>query len=131
MYTTEIPSWLSAATAGLASGDIEAWLDVFADDGVHEFPFAEEGGLERLEGKDAMRAYMSELPKFVRFGSFHDVRVREVGDDTVVEADGHHWDAVTGAPYAMRYVSVITRREGKVTLLRDYMGRRRPRSEEN
>ncbi|CAL9639879.1 putative protein YesE [Streptomyces sp. enrichment culture] len=131
MYTTEIPSWLSAAAAGLAAGDIDAWLDAFTDDGVHEFPFAEQGAPERLEGKEAMRAYMSELPKYIRFGSFHDVTVRETSDGVVIEADGHHWDAVTGDPYAMRYVWVITRRDGRVAVLRDYMGPRRPRPEES
>jgi ketosteroid isomerase-like protein len=130
MYTDELPSWLAGAMAGLAAGDVDAWLDAFAEDAVHEFPFAAPGAPQRLDGKEAMRAYMTALSGHLRFGALSDVRVREAGDATVIEAEGHHWDA-DGVPFDLRYVWIITRRGGLVARLRDYMGPRRPRNEEN
>ncbi|MER5948192.1 nuclear transport factor 2 family protein [Streptomyces sp. NPDC001904] len=130
MPTVEVPSWLVGALTGLATGDMDAWLDVFAEDAVHAFPFAAPGAVRRLEGKEAMRAHLTRVAGGTRFGSLHDVRVHGTEDDLVIEAEGHHEDAVTGAPFALRYVWIITSREGQVTLLRDYMGPRQPLDEE-
>jgi uncharacterized protein len=125
------PQWLSDAIDGLASGNVDAWMDVFNDDAVHEFPFAAPGALQRLEGKEAIKRFMVDIAGRIRFGTFSDVQVRETGDEVVIEAEGHHWDAATGDPFDLRYVWIITRRDGRVTRLRDYMGPRRPRNEAN
>ncbi|MFF7331789.1 nuclear transport factor 2 family protein [Streptomyces sp. NPDC008150] len=122
----EFPEWLAEAAIGLASGDAEAWMEMYADDAVHEFPFAAPGAVRRLEGKPAIRAYMSAMGGSVQFGSLDDVTVREMGDEVLIEAEGHHFDAVTGDPFDLRYLWIITRRSGRVTRLRDYMGPRRP-----
>ena len=37
MYTAELPPWLSRPLAGLAAGDLDAWLDAFAEDAVLRF----------------------------------------------------------------------------------------------
>ncbi|MCA1220615.1 nuclear transport factor 2 family protein [Streptomyces sp. 8L] len=131
MYTEELPPWLSDAMQGLVSGNLDAWMDAFAEDAVHEFPFAAPGAPRRLEGKEAIRTFMTALSGHLRFGGLSDVRVRETGEDTVIEAEGHHRDGATGAPFDLRYVWIITRRDGRVTRLRDYMGPRRPRTEED
>ncbi|WP_353940554.1 nuclear transport factor 2 family protein [Streptomyces sp. HUAS MG91] len=131
MPTDEIPSWLVSAMVGLAGGDVDAWLDAFAEDAVHEFPFAAPGAVRRLEGKEAMRAHLAQVAGGIRFGSLHDVRVHGSGDDLVIEAEGHHEDAATGTPFGLRYVWIITSRERRITLLRDYMGPREPLGEES
>lgn len=119
------PEWLAEAAIGLASGDVDAWMGMYADDAVHEFPFAAPGAVQRLEGKDAIGAYMERMGGSVQFGSLDDVHVREVADEVIIEAEGHHFDAVTGEPFDLRYLWIITRRDGLVTRLRDYMGPRR------
>lgn len=128
---TSFPQWLAPAIEGLVSGDLDAWMDVYADDAVHEFPFAAPGAPQRLEGKEAIERFMSDIAGRIRFGTFSDVRVRETGDEVVIEAEGHHWDAATDDPFDLRYVWIITRRDGRVTRLRDYMGPRRGRNEDN
>ncbi len=120
-----LPRWLSDSLDGLAAGDIDTWMDVYADDAVHEFPFAADGAPRRLEGKDEIARYMARLPGSISFGSLSDVRVHEVGDDLVVEAEGHHRLVADGTPFDLRYVWVITRRDGQIALIRDYMGPRR------
>lgn len=119
------PEWLAVAARGLASGDLDAWMQLYADDAVHEFPFAE-AAVRRLEGKAVIRAYLEQVGGSVRFGSLDNVHVREFGDEVIIEADGHHFDAITGDPFDLQYLWIITRADGLVTRLRDYMGPRRP-----
>lgn len=57
----------------------------------------------------------------MRFGSFDNVRVREAGDEVIIEGDGHHRRTVDGTPVEIRCVWFITRRHGQVTHFRDYM----------
>ena len=65
-------------------------MKIYAPDAVHESPFAPEGRFNKLEGREAIEAYMSRLPTLVRFGSLSDLRVREVGNELIIEATGHH-----------------------------------------
>jgi ketosteroid isomerase-like protein len=117
--TSTLPKWFSDAVDSLAAGDTDAWSKIYAPDAVHEFPFTREGVARRLEGRDEIAAYMSLLPGRIRFGAFSDVRVREVGDELIVEAEGHH-HRLDGAPFDVRYIWFITVRDGLVSLFRDY-----------
>ncbi len=64
---------------------------------------------------------MSQLPSFIRFGSLSDVRMREVGDELIIEATGHHRRVSDDSPRELSYIWFITRRNGQVTHIRDYM----------
>jgi ketosteroid isomerase-like protein len=120
-YTTSPPEWFTRAIEALKAGDIDGWMDIYAPDAVHEFPFAPEGRPRSLVGRDAIAAYMRQLPGFIRFGTLNDVRVREVGDEVIIEATGNHRRVSDDAPRELSYIWFITRRDGKVTHLRDYM----------
>jgi hypothetical protein len=86
MTAIPAPGWFTAALESLRAGDVDGYMQMYDDDAVHEFPFAPEGRLERLEGKPAIAEYMKNLPAAVQFDSFDDVRVREAGDELIVEA---------------------------------------------
>jgi uncharacterized protein len=116
-----LPGWFSDAIGCLAAGDVDGWMKIYASDAVHEFPFAREGAVRRLEGRDEIAAYMSRLPERIRFEALSDVRAREAGDELIVEADGHH-HRLDGTPFNVRYVWFITVRDGLVSQFRDYMG---------
>ncbi|NIY69382.1 nuclear transport factor 2 family protein [Streptomyces malaysiensis] len=122
----EFPVWLAEAAIGLADGDVDTWLRMYADDAVHEFPFAAAGDVRRLEGTSQIRAYMAAMDGSVQFGTLDDITVRELGEEVMIEAEGHHFDATTGDPFDIRYLWIIARRDGLVTHLKDYMGPRRP-----
>lgn len=62
----------------------------------------------------------------MQFGALDDITVRELGEEVVIEAEGHHLDAATGDPFDIRYLWIIARRDGLVTRLKDYMGPRCP-----
>lgn len=120
--TSVLPTWLADALNALVAGDVDGWLSMFAPDAVHEFPFAPEGRVHRLEGRDEMAAYLGALISDgrLRFGDY-EFRVREAGDELIVEAVGHHHRTADDTPVDLDYVWFITRRDGQVTNFRDYM----------
>ena len=121
-----LPTWLSDAVGSLAAGDIDGWTRIFAPDAVYEIPFASQGRAQRLEGREQIAAYMSRLPGSIRFGALADVRVREAGDELIVEAVGHHHRIAEDLPFDVSYIWFITHHEGRVSHMRDYMGQRQP-----
>lgn len=82
------------------------------------------GRPRRTEGRDAiaarLRAVFDADTGRLRFGSFDNARVREAGDEVIIEGDGHHRTA-DGTPVEISCVWFITRRDGQVTHFRDYM----------
>ena len=92
-----------------------------ADDAVHEFPFAPKDSVQRLEGRDRIAAYMGQLPTMIHFGDLSDIRVREAGDELIIEATGRHRRVRDDTNCDVSYVWFITWRNGKVVHFRDYM----------
>ncbi|OBR54722.1 nuclear transport factor 2 family protein [Paraburkholderia tropica] len=119
--TSVLPDWFTHAIADLKAGNIEGWMAIYAQDAIHEFPFAPEGAPRELVGRDAIAAYMSQLPGLIRFGTLSNVRVREAEDEVIIEATGHHRRLADDAPFELSYVWFITRRGELVQRFRDYM----------
>lgn len=65
---------------------------------------------------------MSQVSGRLRFGPLTGIKVREAGDEVIVEADGHHRRIEGGveSPFDVRYVWFITIRDGQVTHFTDY-----------
>ena len=122
---TVVPVWLAEAFESLAAGDVEGWASIYAPDAVHEFPFAAREDERRIEGRDAIAARLREVfdaeKGRLRFGSFDNVRVREAGDEVIIEGEGHHHRSADGTPVEIGCVWFVTRRDGQVTRFRDYM----------
>lgn len=116
-----LPEWFQNAIDAIVAGDIDGWMAMYAPDAVHEFPWVPAGRPTRLEGWDAINDYMQQLANSgrLRFGSFETIGVHETADSLVVEAIGHHFRGDTAVE--LGYVSVLTLRDGKVVLFRDYM----------
>ena len=119
--TSALPNWFASAIAALQANNVDGYVDIYAPDAVHEFPFAPAGGVSRLTGRDAITNFMGQLPQLIRFGSLTDVRVREAGDELIIEATGHHRRTSDDTPIELSYVWFITRQDGQVTHFRDYM----------
>lgn len=118
---SRLPDWLEPAFEALRQGNVSQFVELYAPDGVHEFPFAPDAGVRRLEGREAIRTHAVSVMQQMRFGTLRDVRVRELGDELIIEATGHHHRAVDDAERQVDYVWFITRRDGKITRFRDYM----------
>ena len=57
--TSSLPAWFAHAIEALQAGDIDGWMEIYTPDAIHEFPFAPTGAVRRLEGRDAISAYMT------------------------------------------------------------------------
>lgn len=87
-----------------------------------EFPFAPQGRPRRLEGREAVAAYMRAYPDHIDLHDFPELRIHETTDPAtiVVEMRGVGRLVRTGAPFDMTYIAVVTVRDGRIAAYRDY-----------
>ncbi|TPQ24070.1 nuclear transport factor 2 family protein [Streptomyces sporangiiformans] len=106
----------------LLDKNIPAWVDLWAEDGTMEFPFAPQGWPQRLEGKQAVAAYMRHYPDHIDLHDFPDVRIHQTTapETIVVEMRGAGRVVATGGPFDMTYIAVVTVRDGRISSYRDY-----------
>ena len=106
----------------LLDKDIPAWVDLWAEDGVMEFPFAPPGRPGRLEGREAVAAYMRDYPDHIDLHDFPDLRIhRTTSPGTiVVEMRGVGRLVETGADFDMTYIAVVSVEDGRFISYRDY-----------
>jgi ketosteroid isomerase-like protein len=109
--------------------DIEGEADLFAPDGVLEWPFAPAGAPRRLQGREEIRAVLGPLARRVRqagtrMTGFHNVVVHETLDPEViiVEFEAHGEVEATGSTYELPYIQVFRVRDGEIVWFRDYFG---------
>jgi len=50
--TSTLPEWFARAIQSLQAGDIDGYMEIYAPDAVHEFPFAPEGAIRRRARRD-------------------------------------------------------------------------------
>ncbi|MFE2353852.1 nuclear transport factor 2 family protein [Streptomyces parvulus] len=106
----------------LLDKDIDSWVGLWAEDGVMEFPFAPEGRPRRLEGREAVAAYMRHYPDHIDLHDIPELRIHETTDPATVVVEMRAVGRLvrTGAPYDMTYVAVVTVEGGRFTSYRDY-----------
>jgi len=100
----------------------ESFAEMFAEDGVMEFPYAPPGGVRRLDGRAAVAAYMPGIDSLIRFDRFTAPTIYRTTDPGVVILDyeGFGQGVATGLPYEQRYLSVITARDGRIAHYLDF-----------
>lgn len=97
------------------------YLDMFHDDAVFDFPFSP-GGPVRVEGKAKMAEFLSSIEGGTDFREFSlDASYPMTGDIVVMEYHCRGRDAKSGLPYPQRYVAVLQLRDGRLSLLREYL----------
>src|SRR4051812_14479566 len=106
----------------LLDRDIAGWVGLWAQDGVMEFPFAPDGWPGRLDGREAIAAYMRHYPDHIDLRDFPALRIHQTTDPQiiVVEMRGVGRLVETGSPFDMTYIAVVTVQEGRITSYRDY-----------
>lgn len=97
--------------------------EVFAPDGVTEFPFRLPGIPRRVEGRENVRAWLARaVGRAFRFEEYRDVVVHDTTDPEVIVVE-HAIAGTTfadGQPAHISYVYVLRARDGEIVLLRDY-----------
>ncbi|MEU3712023.1 nuclear transport factor 2 family protein [Streptomyces catenulae] len=106
----------------LLDKNIPAWVALWAEDGLMEFPFAPDGWPRRLEGKEAIAAYMRHYPDHIDLYDFPDLRIHQTDDPQtlVAEMRGVGRLRESGTPFDMTYIAIVTVQEGHITSYRDY-----------
>ena len=109
----------------MVAGEAVAFADLFAEDGVLEYPFALPGQPRELRGKEAIRAYFGDLPRSRQLFEMDGVEalVRDTDDPEVVvtEIEHHGRSMVTGEAYRFRALGIIRVRDGEIASYQDYM----------
>lgn len=107
--------------------DVDQHAELFAEDGVWEFPLAKPGSKVKLEGRDAIREWVIDNAKSAqdaghRVLGYDELVIHETADPSVivVEFDLHGEVTHTGEKYRRSYVQVLKVRDGKIVSLRDY-----------
>ncbi len=100
----------------------DEWIELWADDGICEFPFAAEDRPNRLPGKDEILAYMTQYPDRISFQGVDEMRVH-LGLDphvVVVEMKVRGTALETGKAYNQQFVIVGETKDGKLAHYREY-----------
>jgi len=107
------------------TGEGVAIADLFAEDGVMEYPFAMPGQPRQLRGRESIRAYFTQAARYRQLFAMDgvDALVRETDDPEVVvaEIEHHGRSLVTGQAYRFRALGVIRVRNGQIVSYQDYM----------
>ncbi|MGV0837047.1 nuclear transport factor 2 family protein [Mycolicibacterium thermoresistibile] len=106
----------------LRAQDMAGFANLWALDGVMEFPFAAPGYPQRVAGREAVADYLRGYPDLLEIREFPTKVVHQSVDPDVVivEFEAAGVVTATGDPYRMRYIAVITVRDGKIQNYRDY-----------
>lgn len=109
----------------MVAGEGVSFADLFAEDGVLEYPFALPGQPHQVRGRKAIRAYFGAAPRSRQLFEMDGVEalVRQTDDPEVVvaEIEHHGRSLVTGEPYRFRALGVIRVRDGRIASYQDYM----------
>jgi ketosteroid isomerase-like protein len=100
--------------------DVPAVLDLWADDGVWEFPFAPPGFPPRLEGKEAIRAFQAPAVDGIERLEYHDVEVYELTPSETFVEFRTEARLLSGATYSNRYVARFVARDGLIAYVREW-----------
>ena len=104
--------------------DIDGLVDLMAPDGCIEWPFRPAGIPGKVQGREEIRAFLTEAAKgFVRFTEFRDVVLHETADPEVVIVEYNAVGTVldTGAPFRQTVIAVFRVRNDLVLSYRDYI----------
>ena len=106
----------------LLAKDMAAFAGLWAEDGILEFPFAARGYPPRLDGRAAVADYLRGYPDVLDVREIPAKMLHQTDDPDVVIAEFEAAGIVvaTGQPYTMRYIAVITVRDGEIARYRDY-----------
>lgn len=122
---TDSPREIVEQVRRMVAGEGVVFADLFARDGVLEYPFALPGQPQKLLGRDAIRSYFAAAPGSRQVFEMDGVEamVRETDDPEVVvtQIEHHGRSLITGEVYRFRALGIIRVRDGEIVHYQDYM----------
>lgn len=116
----------SRLMAAVLDYDMDAQADLYAEDGILEWPFAPPGMPRRVEGREAIRELLVPLGERARqsgrrLRDYDHVMIHETTDPEVIIVEFDvTGESDNGGPYRLSYIQVLRVREGKIVSFRDY-----------
>lgn len=109
-------------TSSLLENDFESFISLYDENVVFEFPFAPQGSVRKLEGRQGLYDYISRLPEMVQLLRFSkpEIYFSDATSTFIAEFTCEALVTGTGKPYNQTYISVIKLREGKIVHYKDY-----------
>ncbi|MCZ4519352.1 nuclear transport factor 2 family protein [Rhodococcus ruber] len=106
----------------LLDHDMEGFSDLWAVDGIIEFPFAAVGYPQQIVGRETIREYMSGYSDILDVRELTSKTVHATADPDVAVAEFELAGIApkTGNAYSMRYVAIITTDGSHIRNYRDY-----------
>lgn len=108
----------------LGGKQLDALADLFAEEGVHELPFAPPAAPRRLEGREQIRDYFTGPLAGVElyFEQFEAIAVHDTADPNVIvaEYDAHGVVPSTDRSFTSRNIWVLHIIDGQIVSWRDY-----------
>ncbi|GAB3440043.1 nuclear transport factor 2 family protein [Actinophytocola sediminis] len=106
----------------LLAKDMSGFADLWAAEGTMEFPFAPPGWPTRVDGREAVHAYLRDYTDVYDLQRVTEKIVHETTDPAVIipEIEVAGMLVRTGEPYRNRYICVLTVRDGQIVGYRDY-----------
>jgi ketosteroid isomerase-like protein len=103
---------------------MDDYIDAFAPDGTFEVPFAPPGVPRRIEGRDAISAFIRGGAERLRENrspwEFRSVVVHETADPEVIVTEFEVHGTHDGQPHQFANLQVMRVRGGEIVSLRDY-----------
>lgn len=110
----------------LQLNDVSKVADLFAEEGVMEFPFTPKGTPNRVEGREAIRTFLTQYgfsSARLRLDAHNDLVIRETTDPETIVVEfktAVTWTA-TAKYYLLPCIQVIQVKNGQILLYRDYI----------
>jgi uncharacterized protein len=109
----------------MVAGEGVVFADLFAADGVMSYPFAPPGHPRELRGREAIRAFFSQMGSSRELFDMAGVEAQTWQTDdpevVVTEITHHGRSAITAAPYRFTALGVIRVHDGEIVRYDDYM----------
>lgn len=106
----------------IAQQRFDEWIELWAEDGVCEFPYSPPGRQAVYTGKQEILAYMAATPGKMVIDEMVERRVHPMLNPAMVAAEltikGRA--LTTGKPYNQRYVAIFEAKDGKLWRYREY-----------
>jgi ketosteroid isomerase-like protein len=102
--------------------DANSFVEMMAENGVMEFPYAPIGLPARLDGRAAIARHLENVGGMIAFDRMGEPTIHPSTDPDVViiEFAGFGRGVTTGEPYDQSYISVICTAGGRIVHYRDY-----------
>ncbi len=116
------PAMLRRVLGSRLKPGAETFPDMFAVDGVLEYPYAPPGLNTPIAGRAAIIRNFQRLRTLLRIDGVADVFEFKVSDPdmVVLEFSGYGEGLITKEAYDQRYISVIRMRDGNIVHYKDY-----------